>query len=74
MQPGCVLELIKLYFLQSPGRRRFTNHPNRPCKSGKKSKSMNKIVIVLFCVLNISIFRIGTYSPELTLFSCDIGC
>ena len=27
---------------------------------GKKSKSMNKIVIGLFCVLNISIFRIST--------------
>ena len=29
-------------------RRRFKNHPNRPCKSGEKSKSMNKGVIVHF--------------------------
>ena len=40
------------------------NHPNRPCKSGKKSESMNKSVLALFCVPNISIFRIDTY------FSC----
>ena len=50
------------------------NHPNRPCKSGEKSKSMNKSVIVLFCVPNISIFGIDTYSPVLTFFSCVIGC
>ena len=54
-------------------RRRFTNHPNRPCKS-RKNQSMNKSVIALCCVLNISILRIGTYSPVLTLFSCVIEC
>ena len=62
-------------FVSAPSRRgRFTNHPNRPCKSGKKSKSMNKSVLALFCVPNISIFRINTYFPVLTLFSCVIGC
>ena len=55
-------------------RRRFTNRPNQPCKSGEKSKSMNKSVIALFCVLNISIFRIGTYTSVLILFYCVIGC
>ena len=60
--------------LKNNERRRFMNHPNQPCKSGKKSKSMNKSVVALFCVPNISIFRINTYSPVLTLFSCVIGC
>ena len=46
------------------------NHPNRPCKSGKKSKPVNKGVLALLCVPNISIFRIDTYFPVLTLFSC----
>ena len=55
-------------------RRRFTNHPNQPCKSGEKWKSMNESVITLFCLPNISIFRIDTYSSMLTLFSCVIWC
>ena len=55
-------------------RRKFTNHPNRPCKLGEKSESVNKSVIVFFCLLNISIFRICTYSSVLTLFSCVTGC
>ena len=66
---GCLF-----YDIMSDEMRRFTNHPNWPCKSGEKSKSMNKSVIALFCVLNISIFRIGTYSAVLTLFSCVIRC
>ena len=40
----------------------------------KKSKSMNKRVIALFCVPNTSFFRIDTYFPLLTFFSWVRKC
>ena len=56
-----------------PQWRKFTNHPDRPCKSWKKSKSVNKSVLAIFCVPNISIYWIDTYFPVLTLFACVMG-
>ena len=38
-------------------RRRFTNHPNRPCKSGEKYKSVNKSVLAEhFCFQDQHLF------------------